>query len=197
MRRMIGRGPVALRYFVGAAILAGGVFASGCAGPDRRMALPTAPDVDLSRYTGRWHEIARLPMWAQRRCVTSTADYRLLDSGDIGVRNACVTKTGDVISIDGVATVVDRRQPSKLNVTFDQWAARAAAWFTASEEGNYWILRIDPEYRWVVVGTPDREYLWILSRTPALDDSIYQELVTFGRRLGFPTEHLLRAPVLN
>jgi apolipoprotein D and lipocalin family protein len=170
---------------------------SACAALDSQEPLPTASAVDLSRYMGKWYEIARLPMWAQRKCVTSTAEYRLLDSGDVGVRNACVTTAGDSISIDGVATVVDREQRAKLNVVFDQWAARLVAWLTSSEHGNYWILRIDPDYHWVVVGTPDREYLWILSRNPALAESTYQELLAFSRQLGFPTERLIRAPIVK
>lgn len=168
--------------------------AGACAAPVSQPPLQTAPAVDLSRYMGKWYEIARLPMWAQRNCVTSTAEYRLLDSGNVGVRNACVTTSGDAAGIDGVATVADRERYAKLNVVFDQWAARLVARFTSSEEGNYWILRIDPDYRWAVVGTPDREYLWILSRNPVLDDSTYQELVSFSRQLGFATDRLIRAP---
>lgn len=166
---------------------------TACAGVDSVEELPTAKSVDLSRYIGTWHEIARLPMWAQRHCLRSTAEYSLLESGEIGVRNACVTADGEEISIKGVATMVERVHHAKLNVVFDQWAAKLAAFFTSSDDGNYWILRVDPEYRHAVVGTPDREYLWILARTPSLPESTYQELVAFGQRLGFTTESLIRA----
>lgn len=155
--------------------------------------LPTALSVDLSRYSGLWHEIARLPMWAQRNCVTSTAEYRLLESGEVGVRNACVTNTGEEISIEGVATVVDPEEhQAKLNVVFDQWAAKLVALLTSSEEGNYWILRVDPGYRLAIVGTPDRDYLWILARTPTIEEATYQDAVSFSQRLGFDTQRLIR-----
>ena len=156
--------------------------------------LPTASSVDLSRYAGTWHEIARLPMWAQRNCLRSTAEYRLLDSGEVSVRNMCVTTTGKEISIEGMATVVDREHRAKLNVVFDQWAAKLVALFTWADQGNYWILRVDPDYRLAVVGTPNRDYLWILSKTPLLDEASYQDAVTFAQHLGFHTEHLIRAP---
>jgi len=156
--------------------------------------LPTASSVDLSRYAGMWYEIARLPMWAQRNCVSSTAEYRLLDSGKVDVRNACITNTGEEISIEGLATVVDREHRAKLNVVFNQWAAKLVGLFTSSDRGNYWILRVDPDYRLAVVGTPDRDYLWILSKTPLLDEASYQDAVTFAQHLGFHTEHLIRAP---
>lgn len=155
---------------------------------------PTAVAVDLARYAGLWYEIARLPMWAQRDCMASTAEYRLLDSGEVHVRNACVTTSGREISIDGTATVIDLESRAKLNVVFDQWAAKLASWLNPSTEGNYWILRIDPDYRWSVVGTPDRTYLWILARTPLMEEPLYQELVEIGRQLGFPTERLIRSP---
>ncbi|WP_455243869.1 lipocalin family protein [Petrachloros mirabilis] len=168
---------------------------TGCAGTGLQTPPATATAVDLDRYTGLWHEIARLPMWAQRNCVSSTAEYHLREDGKVGVRNACVTKDGGQTSIDGEATVVDHEQHAKLNVIFDQWAAKLAAWFTSSEQGNYWILRLDPNYQWVVVGTPDREYLWILSRSKVMDDDLYKELVEYVRQQGFPVDKLIRAPL--
>ncbi|WP_455371743.1 lipocalin family protein [Petrachloros mirabilis] len=168
---------------------------TGCAGTGLKTPPETVTAVDLARYTGLWHEIARLPMWAQRNCVTSTAEYRLRDDGKVGVRNACVTKDGGQISIDGEATVVDAEHHAKLNVVFDQWAAKLVAWFTSSEQGNYWILRLDPNYQWVVVGTPDREYLWILSRSKVMDDDLYRQLVEYVRQQGFPVDKLIRAPL--
>jgi len=165
---------------------------AACSTVETKGELPTASSVDLSRYGGLWHEIARLPMWAQRNCVRSTAEYRLLESGEVAVRNACVTTTGEEMSIEGVATVVDREHRAKLNVVFDQWAAKLVALFPASERGNYWILRVDPDYRLAVVGTPNRDYLWILARTPVIDEGSYQDAVTFSQRLGFHTERLIR-----
>ncbi|GJL66152.1 MAG: membrane protein [Nitrospirales bacterium] len=169
-----------------------GLMLAACSTIETPGELPTALSVDLSRYGGLWHEIARLPMWAQRNCVSSTAEYRLLASKEVAVRNACVTDTGEEISIEGVATVVDREHQAKLNVVFDQWAAKLVALLTSSEQGNYWILRVDPDYRLAIVGTPDRDYLWILARTPTLDEASYQDAVTFSQRLGFHTERLIR-----
>lgn len=165
---------------------------SACVTLDPIETLPTATSVALSRYVGKWYEVARLPMWAQRNCIQSTAEYSLLESGNIGVRNACVTADGEEVSIEGVATIVDREHHAKLNVVFDQWAAKLAAFFTSSEEGNYWILRVAPDYRYAVVSTPDREYLWILARTSNLPESTYQDLVSFSKWLGFTTENLIR-----
>ncbi len=166
---------------------------TACATVDSVEQLPTATSVDLSRYVGKWHEIARLPMWAQQNCVRSTAEYTLLESGEIGVTNTCATAEGQETSIDGIATTVDPEDEAKLNVVFYQWMADIVSFYTPLNNGNYWILRVDPEYRHAIVATPDREYLWILARTPNLPEDTYQELVTFSQRLGFTTENLIRA----
>ena len=162
----------------------------GCAGMDSRADLPTVASVDLARYAGTWYEIARLPMWFQRHCVDSKAVYTVRSDGRVGVHNECVTDGGGLAAADGVATVVDTTTNARLMVVFDNWFARL---FGSSREGNYWILDLDPEYRTVLVGTPDRRYLWILARTPQLDDGTYQRLVTLAQGLGYPIEHLIRA----
>lgn len=165
------------------------VILAGCAGLDRKDALPTVPTVDLDRYTGTWYEIARLPMWFQRHCVDSKAIYTVRADGAIGVRNECVTDTGGYDHIEGVARVVDPQTNARLTVIFDNFFARL---FGSSRDGNYWILALDPDYRSAMVGTPDRRYLWILSRTPQLDDAAYQQLVEQARQLGFPVSTLIR-----
>ena len=167
-----------------------GVSLSACAGIDSKEPLPTATSVDLARYAGTWYEIARLPMWFQRHCVDSKAIYTSRSDGAIGVHNECVTDAGGLDQIDGVATVVDAKTNARLTVVFDNFFARL---FGSSREGNYWIIELDPDYRTSVVGTPDRRYLWILSRTPRLDDATYQRLIERAGQLGFPVSDLIPA----
>jgi apolipoprotein D and lipocalin family protein len=161
-----------------------------CAGVDSRGDLPTVASVDLSRYAGTWYEIARLPMWFQRHCVDSKATYSSRPDGAIGVRNECVTDTGGIEQAEGVATVVDTKTNARLTVVFDNWFARL---FGSSREGNYWILDLDPEYQTAMVGTPDRRFLWILSRPPQLDEVTYRRLVERAQQLGYPVLDLIRA----
>jgi apolipoprotein D and lipocalin family protein len=169
-------------------VLLGGLL-GGCAGMDLRGELPTVASVDLNRYAGTWYEIARLPMWFQRHCVGSKAVYTVRSDGRVGVHNECVTDGGGLATADGVATVVDVKTNARLMVVFDNWFARL---FGSSREGNYWILDLDPEYRTALVGTPDRRYLWILARTPRIDDGTYQKLVQLARGFGYPVENLIR-----
>ncbi len=163
---------------------------TSCAGVGRKDTLPTVPSVDLARYAGTWYEMARLPMWFQRHCIDSKAIYTSRSDGAVGVHNECVTDSGGVEQAEGVATVVNQTTNARLNVVFDNYFARL---FGSSREGNYWILALDPDYRTALVGTPDRRFLWILSRTPQLDDAIYQRLVEHAQQLGFPVSDLIRA----
>ena len=152
---------------------------------DAKPPLDVAPSVDLTRYAGRWHEIARFPNRFQRDCASdTTATYTLRPDGKITVLNECRTADGRRKSAKGTARVADPKGPNTtLKVTFF-WPF----------SGKYWIIDLDPEYRWAVVGEPGREYLWILSRTPQLDGEIYQQIVERAKRQGFDTGKLLKTP---
>ena len=163
---------------------------AACAWMEPKEPLQTAASVDLVRYAGTWYEIARLPMWFQRHCVDSKAIYSSRPDGAIGVHNECVTDSGGLDQIDGVATVVDAKTNARLTVQFDNFFARL---FGSSRDGNYWIIELDPDYRTSMVGTPDRRFLWILCRSPQLDEATYQRLVDRAKQLGFPVSDLIRA----
>ncbi len=163
---------------------------AGCAGIESRQPLQTVASVDLVRYAGTWYEIARLPMLFQRYCIDSKAIYSVRPDGKIGVHNECVTDSGKLDQADGIATIVDTTTNAKLAVTFDNFFARLVG---PSREGNYWIIDLDPDYQTALVGTPDRRYLWILSRTAHLDEVTYQRLVAKAQQLGFPVADLIQA----
>ena len=133
-----------------------------------RGQVEAVPHVDLERYLGRWYEIATIPQSFQKGCVGVTAEYSLRPGGDIQVVNTCVRGTldGEIRQVRGRARVVDKTSNAKLKVRFF-WPF----W------GSYWIIALDPEYGWAVVGHPNRKYLWILSRSPQMDDALYRELL--------------------
>lgn len=166
------------------------VMLMSCADISSREPLSTVLSVDLDRYAGTWYEIARLPMWFQRHCVDSTATYTPQPDGLVGVHNECVTDKGDIDKADGVAAIIDTKTNARLEVVFDNWFAKLVG---SSREGNYWILDLDSEYRTALVGTPNRRYLWILSRTPVLDEAAYLRLVMKAEQLGFSVSDLIRA----
>ena len=164
---------------------------ASCGPKNMHPELKTVSFVDLKRYQGTWHEIARLPMWFQRKCVRSKAEYRLDDSGRVAVTNSCITKKGDQLVATGHATVVDTKTNAKLEILFDNWFSKLFPWLT---KGKYWVLYLDTEYTVAIVGNPNRKYLWILSRKPAIPQENYNELVKICRKRGFETQKLIKAP---
>jgi apolipoprotein D and lipocalin family protein len=149
------------------------------------------PNVDLERYAGTWHEIARLPNRFQGRCVSNvTANYKLRKDGRIDVVNRCRVKEGGVIEARGVARVVGKGQPnSVLKVRF------APTWlsFLPQVWGDYQIRALAEDYSYAAVGSPDFRYLWILSRTPEMEASTYQDLVQKMRAQGYDVDRLLKS----
>jgi len=152
-----------------------------------REPLPTVPRVDLARYAGTWHEIARLPNAFQAGCRSSRACYTLRRDGTMTIRNACVRRLGREASIEGTAEPVPGSSGARLRVRFEG----IAGLFPVPCEGNYWILALDDDYRYAMVGTPDRRFLWILARRPCLDPAILADLRRLACRLGFDTDRLV------
>lgn len=118
------------------------------------------------------------PQRFQRGCVGVTARYSLRTDGDIDVVNVCRKDTldGKERSVRGKAWIVDKATNAKLKVRFF-WS------FT----GAYWIIDLDRDYQWAVVGHPDRTYYWILSRTPQMDPVLYDELIRRAAAKGYDT----------
>ena len=145
--------------------------------------LETADHVDLTRYLGKWFEIARLPLIWENKCVSDvTATYTPQPDGKIGVLNNCRKSNGKVAQSKGTAKIASKQDKSnsKLKVTFF-WPF----------SGDYWILDLDPDYRWALVGNPSRKNLWILSRTPSLDHGIIHTLLQKGEALDFDTRKII------
>ncbi len=158
--------------------LAAVALCSGCA---VRMPLETVSYVDLTRYTGGWYEIARIPQWYEAGCVGSQACYSLIDEETVRVVNTCRQDTldGDLRSIEGTATVVDEQTNAQLLVDFGLF-----------RKGDYYIIALDDQYQYAMVGTPDRNSLWILSREPVLAEEVYNDLVAIAEEKGFDTSRL-------
>jgi len=157
-------------------------------GPVRSVA-----SVDLARYAGVWHEVARFPNKFQAKCLAETvATYELLPDGQIRVVNTCRSADGKLIRAEGRARLADREGlASRLKVRF---APAFLSWLPMVW-GDYWVLDLTDDYGAALVGTPDRKYLWVLSRTPGLADSTWQRLVTAAAGQGFDVARLVRAEV--
>ena len=143
----------------------------------------SVPSIDLKRYAGKWFEIARYPNRFQRSCTANTtATYSLRPDNKITVLNECDDANGRRKSIKGTARLASQKGPnSRLKVTFF-WPF----------SGDYWIIGLDADYQWAIVGTPKRDYLWILSRQPHVSDELYQNLLARIREQGFDPSRLAK-----
>lgn len=166
------------------AILAA-VVLSGCLcnGPE------TVTYVDIEQYMGKWYEIAKYPVFFERGLVGVTAEYSLRDDGAVRVVNRGFRGSfdGAESSVEGKATVADTSTNAKLTVQFGP--------IPFSIFGpNYWIIKLGENYEYAVVSSRCRNTLWILSRTPQMDDALYNELVSWLTEAGFKPDRLELMP---
>ena len=137
--------------------------------------------LDLERYLGRWHEIGRLPLRFEDEDASDiTAEYSLEPDGSVRVDNRCVDEDGEPVQALGQA-VPDDGNPARLRVSFLPEALR---WIPFTR-ADYWVLRLDADYRVALVGTPDRAHLWLLSREPHLDPRTEREYLESAREQGY------------
>jgi apolipoprotein D and lipocalin family protein len=153
-------------------------------GPDLSLgALPdgeTVARVEVAQYVGTWYELASIPMGFQASCTATTATYEVLDAQTVSVHNACRWGglDGNPLDIDGTATIVDPASNARLEVDF------------GFAKSPYWIVDLgvpdgDEPYPWAVVSTPDRNSLWVLSRTAQVRASRYDAIIARLEERGF------------
>lgn len=136
------------------------------------LAVESVPFVDLNRYAGKWFEIAAIPQSFQKQCTSNvTAEYVSLPDGKIKVINSCLTKEGELSVAEGRAKIVDFQTQSKLKVTF----VKIIDWIFAFG-GDYWVIDLEPNYRYAVVGHPTKKYGWILARESVLEKADLQKI---------------------
>jgi len=153
--------------------------------------LTVVNNLDPARYAGEWFEIARLPNRFQNQCAGDVvARYRSRPSGGFDVINRCRKADGTVSEAAGVARPVANAPSSVLQVRF----APAFLSFLPQVWGDYQVMALDDAHTHAVVGTPDRKYLWVLSRTPTLDDAVYANLISVARNQGFDVSNVMRTP---
>lgn len=145
--------------------------------------LTPVPQLDLKRYAGKWFEQGRTPNWFQKKCAKQTsAEYTLRPDGKITVVNSCLKENGEVTVAKGTAKLASPNDPARLKVSFF-WPF----------SGNYWVIGLDPDYRWAVVGEPDRKYLWLLTRDQNISPELYAKLLEVAKAKGYNPANVARS----
>lgn len=139
----------------------------------------TTPTLDIQRFMGRWHEIARYEHRFEKGMTHVSATYTLSGNGKIEVLNEGL-KEGKHKQIKGRAKQPNPQDPGKLKVSFFLWFY-----------SDYYVLYIDPEYRYLLVGSSSDKYLWIMSREKSLAKETLDQLIDKLRVRGYDTDKLL------
>lgn len=157
--------------------------------------LKTVEKLELDRYLGVWYEVARKPLYFQNKCDRDvSATYTLNENGNVNVDNKCLSKDGSLNQSIGEAYIQNAPANSKLKVSFLPSAIR---WLPFGR-GDYWVLKIDDNYQTVLVGEPDRKYMWILSRTAQPNEQVVGEYLDYAKSVGYDlgdvikTKHTLK-----
>jgi apolipoprotein D and lipocalin family protein len=149
----------------------------------------TVTKVDLERYSGLWYEIAKIPNRFQKQCARGvTAEYVLREDGRLTVVNRCIKTNGDIDEAKGIAKIEDTASNAKLKVSFVSFIGWRPFW------GDYWVIGLDEEYEWAVVGTPKRNYGWVLARTPTLEESTLEKIFAILERNGYERDTFEMSP---
>jgi apolipoprotein D and lipocalin family protein len=176
-----------MKILIAVVLVLSSAFASAADHPQPTPALTSISALDVPRYMGTWHEIAKFPAWFQKKCVADTqAEYTLQPDGRVQVINRCRQENGEMKEAVGSARQMGGPTSSKLAVRF------APAWlsFIPAVWGDYWVIDLDTAYQLVAVSEPKREYLWILSRSPKVDPDAYAALLTRLSGMGFDVQRL-------
>lgn len=152
---------------------------------DGAQPLRTVAQVDLSRYAGKWFEIARFDHSFERGCAGVTAEYALNPDGTVRVLNTCRRGglNGEIDTAEGTARVADPATKAQLKVRFSGFASLF--------EGDYWVIGLADDYSWALVGEPSGRFLWILARTPQIAPALRDELVAKLQGMGYDTSALI------
>ena len=130
--------------------------------------------VDVARYLGTWHQVAWIPNSFQGDCVSNTKATYTLDGADLRVQNQCIDAKGKTSEAIGVAKIVEGSNNAKLRVSFFR-----------PFYGNYWVLALDPDYKWVLVGEPKRKFGWVLARDTKLEPATLNQILDRAVGLGY------------
>lgn len=176
-----------LRFAVCAAFLLTGL--TGCAsmgGGGASRPLRSVEHVDLPRYMGDWFVVANIPYFAEKDCHDSVESYALRPDGGIDNRFACREDSFDAPmtqKLSTVASVYDKRTNAEWRVPFFK-VLRI----------QYFVIDLDPEYQWAVIGHPSRRYGWVLSRTRTLPQPTYAGILERLRSQGYDTSQFVIVP---
>ena len=147
--------------------------------------LEVVPHLNLEQFQGTWYEIAHNPWFVEKHCFSMIAHYKLLSKGTINITNVCRKNgfDGEISKITGTGLIVEEETQAKWKIQFI-WP------FTL----NYWVIDLETNYQYAVIGEPDKENIWILSREPYLDQKVLSQIIRNTENKGYDLSKLILTP---
>ena len=152
------------------------------AGPASAAAPEPRQAFELKRLAGQWHEIARTPNFRQKNCKAGRTEWAFAAGGQIRVNTVCVDKNGGAKTVKAKAQVVDKAKNAKVKMTF----------LSGLVSQEYWLLDRANDYRWLIMGTPGGNYIWIFTRDARPGAGVRAEAISRARRLGYNVSNLVQ-----
>ena len=131
--------------------------------------MDTVNNIDIPRFMGKWYVISTIPNFIERGCENAYDIYTLNLDGTIDVLYSAI-KDGEEFTIQQNGEIIDK-------VNNSTWKMRFTKPYIPFYRAPYEVIILDDEYDYMVVGYPDNEYGWIMSRANHMDEKIYQEIV--------------------
>ncbi|MFC1556923.1 lipocalin family protein [candidate division KSB1 bacterium] len=130
--------------------------------------MATVPSVDLDRFMGDWYVVANIPTFIEKNAVNAVESYSLREDGDVNITFTFRDKTPDGEKKKHTARgfIHNKETKAEWRVQFF-WPLKFA----------YKVIDLHPDYTYTVIGVPNRKYVWIMSRTPKIDESTYTKIV--------------------
>ncbi len=160
-------------------------FMAGCAITPQKVTVPVAPMVDLPRFMGPWYVIGVIPTFLEKDIFNAIESYELAPDGRV-----LTTFTFNKGGFDGPAK---RMQPTGFMVP----GSNNAIWgmqFVWPIKAEFVISHVDAQYTETIIARSARDYVWIMARTPTLDDQRYAALVGRVKAMGYDTRRLVKVP---
>ncbi len=151
--------------------------------------ITTAENVDVSRYIGKWYAHYSLPQFFTRKCKGQTAEYEIINAKTISVFNTCLKTKGKDTTINGQAVITNPNTNAELVVTFNNFFTRLFR-----VKGDYNIMKLDPNYEYVLVGSINRKSMWLMSRSPVeIPEAVVNEYLDLSKKDGFDVSKLVKS----
>lgn len=161
---------------------------SGCINNDPGEPINVVDDLDAVQYAGLWYSVYELPVfyglypfgYSSEKCVNSTATYTIESENTIHVLNKCILR-GREQQVEGTARYAN---------SSDKNGALIVNFF--GFDSDYNVIGLDENYQWAVIGSKNRESLWLFSRTPTIDETLFDEMKDIAESEGFDNSQLYK-----